>query len=136
MVSASRDANSASSAQRGREDADRHASKSSRKKLTPISSELFPRLWPGATGLAEDVRYYGAWMREEAQKRSYLVVFLFLTGFIFIRHIRMYRMTVRFGWSFYQQTTGSRVMKSDRLAKRSSITCVTTVPSRDTEAIA
>jgi putative DNA methylase len=25
--------------------------------------------WPGATGLAEDVRYYGAWMREEAQKR-------------------------------------------------------------------
>lgn len=27
------------------------------------------RKWPGATGLAEDVRYYGAWMREEAQKR-------------------------------------------------------------------
>jgi putative DNA methylase len=27
------------------------------------------RAWPGATGLAEDVRYYGAWMREEAQKR-------------------------------------------------------------------
>ncbi len=27
------------------------------------------REWPGATGLAEDVRYYGAWMREEAQKR-------------------------------------------------------------------
>ena len=25
--------------------------------------------WPGATGLAEDVRYYGAWMREEAKKR-------------------------------------------------------------------
>jgi putative DNA methylase len=25
--------------------------------------------WPGATGLAEDVRYYGAWMREEALKR-------------------------------------------------------------------
>ncbi|TKB63796.1 MAG: DUF1156 domain-containing protein, partial [Nitrospira sp.] len=25
--------------------------------------------WPGATGLAEDVRYYGAWIREEAQKR-------------------------------------------------------------------
>src|SRR5207245_392330 len=25
--------------------------------------------WPGATGLSEDVRYYGAWMREEAQKR-------------------------------------------------------------------
>ena len=27
------------------------------------------REWPGATGLAEDVRYYGAWMRDEAQKR-------------------------------------------------------------------
>jgi putative DNA methylase len=27
------------------------------------------REWPGATGLAEDVRHYGAWMREEAQKR-------------------------------------------------------------------
>jgi len=25
--------------------------------------------WPGATGLAEDVRRYGAWMREEAFKR-------------------------------------------------------------------
>jgi putative DNA methylase len=25
--------------------------------------------WPGATGLAEDVRYYGAWIRTEAQKR-------------------------------------------------------------------
>ena len=25
--------------------------------------------WKGAQGLAEDVRYYGAWMREEAQKR-------------------------------------------------------------------
>jgi putative DNA methylase len=25
--------------------------------------------WKGATGLAEDVRYYGQWMREEAQKR-------------------------------------------------------------------
>ena len=27
------------------------------------------RAWPGATGLAEDVRRYGAWMREEAEKR-------------------------------------------------------------------
>lgn len=25
--------------------------------------------WPGATGLAEDVRRYGAWMRDEAEKR-------------------------------------------------------------------
>ena len=28
-----------------------------------------PKIWLGATGLAEDVRYYGAWMRDEAQKR-------------------------------------------------------------------
>ena len=27
------------------------------------------RSWTGAQGLAEDVRYYGQWMREEAQKR-------------------------------------------------------------------
>ena len=26
-------------------------------------------LWKGATGLAEDVRYYGKWMRDEAEKR-------------------------------------------------------------------
>lgn len=25
--------------------------------------------WPGASGLAEDVRYYGAWMREQAKER-------------------------------------------------------------------
>jgi putative DNA methylase len=29
----------------------------------------FSQKWPGATGLAEDVRRYGAWMREEAHKR-------------------------------------------------------------------
>ena len=34
-----------------------------RKKLGASGS------WKGAQGLAEDVRYYGAWMREEAQKR-------------------------------------------------------------------
>jgi len=28
-----------------------------------------PNEWPGATGLAEDVRRYGAWMRSEAHKR-------------------------------------------------------------------
>lgn len=27
------------------------------------------KAWPGATGLAEDARRYGAWMRDEAQKR-------------------------------------------------------------------
>ena len=35
-------------------------------QLSTITSQ---RDWPGGTGLAEDVRYYGAWMREEAQKR-------------------------------------------------------------------
>ena len=28
-----------------------------------------PVEWPGATGLAEDLRRYGAWMRAEAQRR-------------------------------------------------------------------
>jgi putative DNA methylase len=30
---------------------------------------LVEKEWPGATGLAEDVRYYGQWMRDEAEKR-------------------------------------------------------------------
>jgi putative DNA methylase len=30
---------------------------------------IFQRTWHGAEGLAEDVRYYGQWMREEAEKR-------------------------------------------------------------------
>ena len=30
---------------------------------------LDPRQWRGAQGLAEDVRYYGKWMRDEAEKR-------------------------------------------------------------------
>ena len=30
---------------------------------------LFAREWRGAQGLAEDVRYYGRWMRDEAEKR-------------------------------------------------------------------
>ena len=30
---------------------------------------LMERDWSGATGLAEDVRYYGKWMRDEAEKR-------------------------------------------------------------------
>lgn len=32
-------------------------------------SERLPDQWTGASGLAEDVRRYGAWMRTEAQKR-------------------------------------------------------------------
>ncbi len=31
--------------------------------------EIAAKSWRGAQGLAEDVRYYGRWMREEAQKR-------------------------------------------------------------------
>ena len=31
--------------------------------------ELFKKNWRGAQGLAEDVRYYGKWMRDEAEKR-------------------------------------------------------------------
>ncbi|WP_407062874.1 DUF1156 domain-containing protein [Chloracidobacterium aggregatum] len=31
--------------------------------------QLFAREWKGAQGLAEDVRYYGQWMRAEAEKR-------------------------------------------------------------------
>ena len=30
--------------------------------------DLFAREWKGAQGLAEDVRYYGQWMRDEAEK--------------------------------------------------------------------
>ena len=36
---------------------------------TQSRRELFEEEWPGATGLAEDVRRYGYWMREEAKKR-------------------------------------------------------------------
>jgi putative DNA methylase len=41
----------------------------------PVNSDarkdnaLFVRQWKGAQGLAEDVRYYGKWMRDEAEKR-------------------------------------------------------------------
>jgi putative DNA methylase len=41
----------------------------------PVNPELrkdkkmFARQWQGAQGLAEDVRYYGKWMRDEAEKR-------------------------------------------------------------------
>lgn len=43
--------------------------------LPPINPEarrdkaLFMREWKGAQGLAEDVRYYGKWMRDEAERR-------------------------------------------------------------------
>ena len=33
------------------------------------TAELLRRQWHGARGLAEDVRYYGRWMRDEAERR-------------------------------------------------------------------
>jgi putative DNA methylase len=33
------------------------------------SGQLASKIWRGAEGLAEDVRYYGKWMRDEAEKR-------------------------------------------------------------------
>ncbi|WP_287156184.1 hypothetical protein, partial [Chloroflexus sp.] len=35
----------------------------------PISSLLSPISYKGAQGLAADVRYYGQWMRDEAERR-------------------------------------------------------------------
>ena len=40
---------------------------------TPVHPEAKPSLmnrdWSGAQGLAEDIRYYGKWMRDEAERR-------------------------------------------------------------------
>ncbi len=36
---------------------------------TRNDQELFGKAWHGAKGLAEDIRYYGQWMHEEAEKR-------------------------------------------------------------------
>jgi len=43
-----------------------------RAPVNPTSKKdksLIARQWKGAQGLAEDVRYYGQWMRDEAEKR-------------------------------------------------------------------
>lgn len=37
--------------------------------ISKDEKQLFKKEWHGAEGLAEDVRHYGAWMREEAEKR-------------------------------------------------------------------
>ena len=38
--------------------------------LTPVNPQRDPhKRWKGAQGLAEDVRYYGKWIRDEAEKR-------------------------------------------------------------------
>jgi putative DNA methylase len=43
------------------------------KDRSPVNPEVQQKknlnAWHGARGLAEDVRYYGKWMRDEAQKR-------------------------------------------------------------------
>jgi len=52
-----------------RKDAQHSAKKVSRKKQTLNSKRLIPKSYRGAEGLAEDVRYYGKWMRDEAEKR-------------------------------------------------------------------
>ena len=38
-------------------------------KSGTVQGELLKREWKGAQGLAEDVRYYGQWMRDEAERR-------------------------------------------------------------------
>ena len=54
---------------RSEQDAQHLASQVARKRLSPGSYQLFTPSWRGAEGLAEDVRYYGKWMRDEAEKR-------------------------------------------------------------------
>ena len=46
-----------------------HGGSSSTKGKGKKQRSLVEHDWPGATGLAEDVRYYGQWMRDEAEKR-------------------------------------------------------------------
>jgi putative DNA methylase len=82
LVSSTGDADTARPDERSGTDADDHATtapgvgtrseeigNSAVLQQTPISSFLSPISYKGAQGLAEDVRYYGQWMREEAQKR-------------------------------------------------------------------
>jgi putative DNA methylase len=40
-----------------------------RAPVHPQDRQLVQRTWRGVSGLAEDVRYYGQWMRDEAEKR-------------------------------------------------------------------
>ena len=50
----------------------RHSGENRNPGLDPglrRGDDLFAREWKGAQGLAEDVRYYGKWMRDEAEKR-------------------------------------------------------------------
>ena len=47
----------------------RFAGKPPVNPVTRGKKDLIEREWKGAQGLAEDVRYYGQWMRDEAEKR-------------------------------------------------------------------
>lgn len=40
-----------------------------RPPVNPDAQAVSTGSWPRATGLADDVRYYGAWMRDEAERR-------------------------------------------------------------------
>ncbi len=46
-----------------------HPDVSGSGKAGKFKEGLFKRDWKGAEGLAEDVRYYGQWMRDEAERR-------------------------------------------------------------------
>jgi putative DNA methylase len=37
--------------------------------MKAIQGQCYSQSWPEATGIAEDVRRYGAWMRREAERR-------------------------------------------------------------------
>jgi len=68
LVSSQRDTDAARALGRGESNVDNDASQKT-PGLTSHSSLLFPRSYHGAAGLAEDVRYYGRWMRDEASRR-------------------------------------------------------------------
>lgn len=46
-----------------------HESGAATKEKGKQSKKLVEHEWPGGKGLAEDVRYYGQWLRDEAEKR-------------------------------------------------------------------
>ena len=51
------------------QDANCSPQKTARVLTNSVTRSLFPLTYKGAQGLADDVRYYGAWMRDEAFKR-------------------------------------------------------------------
>jgi putative DNA methylase len=67
LVSGSRDHEREETDGRNQPNADSDASQP--QGVISHSSRLFPRSYKGAQGLAEDIRYYGKWMRDEAEKR-------------------------------------------------------------------